>query len=127
MHCNPVIFSVDIGHVSKLLLSLYRDIVVVFLLAGGEADRGHVLVEGDEVAQPQDGDVVLRGEVIVTLVLDRLAHLQIETDKQTYCMFDYLFLHLDCHLAVLLGDVVLPQQHPLHLAAVGRGQHLDTR
>ena len=83
----------------------YRDAVVV--VAGcGQAGGGHVLGEGDGLAQPQDGEVVLLGLAAVGGVALRAAHPRPD-------------------LAVCGYEAVLPQQHPGHAgAAVGRGQHL---
>ena len=83
----------------------YRDAVVV--VAGcGQAGGGHVLGEGDGLAQPQDGEVVLLGLAAVAGVALRAAHPRPD-------------------LAICGYEAVLPQQHPGHAgAAVGRGQHL---
>ena len=51
----------------------YRDAVVVGA-GGGQAGGGHVLGEGDGLAQPQDGEVVLLGLAAVAGVALRAAH-----------------------------------------------------
>ena len=44
---------------------------------GWQAGGGHAgLVEGDGVAEPQDGEVVLVGEAVVARVVSGAAHLQ---------------------------------------------------